>query len=114
MKKLFSVLSAAYLLLSAPIAMAHGNHIDVAPIDAIAASEKAQHVLSQLVKSQKVNAVWKGVKAESISTTASKTGNTIWVIKFVSPEQQTTAQQDVYVMLDELGNTIAVNNNGKL
>lgn len=113
MKKLSIALFDAGLLMSAPVVMAHGGHDDVEPIDHMEASTKAQLVLEQLVKTQKLPALWAAAKAKDISPQKSHHGDAVWVVRYVNAEEKDAAKQNLYVILDEVGNTLAVNHDGK-
>jgi hypothetical protein len=37
----------------------------------------------------------------------------VWVVRYVNAEEKDAAKQNLYVILDEVGNTLAVNHDGK-
>ena len=114
MKKLTAVILGLGLTLASQQVLAHGNHADVEPIDHVEASSKAQQVLTKLVGGNKLSASWNDAKAKDINPKKSHHGDTVWVVRYVNAAEKDAAKQNLFIVLDEVGNVLSAEHTEKL
>jgi hypothetical protein len=114
MKKLTALILGFGLTLASHQVLAHGNHADVEPIDHTEASGKAQQMLEKLVGGNKLPASWNGAKATDISPKKSHHGDTVWVVHYVNSTEKDAAKQNLFIVLDEVGNVLSAEHTEKL
>ncbi len=114
MKKLTALILGVGLALASQQVLAHGNHADVEPITQAEASTKAQQVLEKLVAGNKLGGSWGSVKAKEISEKKSHHGDPVWVALYVNADEKDAGKQNLYIVLDEVGNVVSAEHSEKL
>ncbi len=78
------------------------------------ASTKAQQVLEKLVAGNKLGGSWGSVKAKEISEKKSHHGDPVWVALYVNADEKDAGKQNLYIVLDEVGNVVSAEHTEKL
>jgi hypothetical protein len=103
----------ATLVLATNVALAHkGGHHDELALDPDGVAQLADASVAQLVKSQKLAAVWAKGQRQGASLRADSKPP-IWVVTYKNPSASQGADAMLYVFFDELGNFLEANHTGK-
>lgn len=108
-----TIFVAVILAFSSVQISAHSNHESFDPITEQQASAKADKVLQSLLANQKLDATWKEVKVSSVTTQDAPYGK-VWVVSYQNSKEKEESKKTLYVFLDEMGNPLTVNHEGKL
>lgn len=104
---------AATLMLSPLKLMAHADHGSFETIDGVQATRVASEVVQSLVADKKLTDNWMNAKPSAAKTQKTKYGP-VWVVDFQNPEEKDANKKILYIFLDEFGNPVAANHEGKL
>lgn len=114
MKKLNALVLGLGLALASQQALAHSDHADVEPITQAQAGTKAQQVLTKLIAGKKLAGSWSAAKAKDLSAKKSHHGDAVWVAVYVNAAEQDGNKQNLYIVLDEVGNVMSAEHVEKL
>ena len=92
---------------------AHSNHTSMEPVTQAEASTKAGAVVQNLVTNQKLDNSWKQAKAQRVTEHQTPDG-TLWDVQYQNPQEKDAAKQTLHVFIDEMGNVVTANHDGKL
>lgn len=113
MNIIFKLMLAVALMLSPLKLMAHADHGSFETIDGVQAARVAGEVVKSLVADKKLPDSWKNAKPSAATSRETKYGP-VWVVNFQNPEEKEASKKSLYVFLDEFGNPVAANHEGKL
>ena len=113
MRKFQRWLFAGCLLLASVQATAHPFHDNIEPVSEAKASILADRVVTFLVGSKKLPLSWQNKQLKTVRTRDTTLG-TVWVVVFENPEESNASRSTLFIFLDELGNPISANFDGKL
>lgn len=92
---------------------AHSNHGHMEPISQPQAATKANNVIQTLVTNRKLDASWSKAQAQETTSQDTPLGK-LWVVRYQNPQEKDTAKHVLYIFLDEMGNIVTANHDGKL
>lgn len=87
-------------------AVAHSNHGPKSPIAQAQAETKVESVINRLVKQNKLDSSWRKAQRVAVSQEEKVLGK-VWIIQYTNSSVSVTDRKSLYVVLDELGNTIS-------
>jgi hypothetical protein len=99
------ILAGVVLMLCAATAQPHGagSHDDGSPMARGEAIERADRVVTLLVKRGKLRPSWQTVRARDATTQQTREGLTLWVVEYDNPAEA-KASRTLYVSVDQFGN----------
>lgn len=113
MKNIFNVVLAALLILMPVRLLAHSDHGSWEPVTGEQAAGKAGQLVKTLVGNKKLSESWLKAKPAPVASRDTQYGP-VWVVTFQNPEEKEKDKQTLYVFMDEAGEPIAANHEGKL
>ena len=93
-------------ILLSTVTVAHSNHGPKGPISQAQAEAKGEVVIKRLVKQYKLDRSWKKVEVATVGQQEKEQGK-VWVIQYINSSESDSDNKSLYVVLDELGNTLS-------
>ena len=113
MKILIHILFVSLLAITPIKLMAHANHGSFTPISQAKAEDTANKLVQNLVNTKKLAASWKSAAAEKAVKKETNRGP-VWEIIFNNSQEEDDSKKTLHVFLDEFGNPITANHDGKM
>lgn len=113
MKNMIQILFIALLAITPVKLMAHANHGSFEPITQAKAEKMAGKLVQNLVNTKKLAASWNSVTADSAEKKETDRGP-VWEVIFNNSKEEDASKKKLHVFLDEFGNPVAANHDGKL
>jgi len=102
-----------FISLLASQVMAHSNHSLGEPISKEAVEARSDAVIDQLISQNQLDKSWNAAKKTEVTQNETSAGN-VWVIQFDNPDEIVKSKTALYVVIDELGNVLAVSHENQL
>lgn len=93
-------------VLISTVAFAHSNHGPKGPIVQAQAEAKVELMIKRLVKQYKLDRSWKDAELVAVSQEQKEQGK-VWIIQYTNNAISDADSKSLYVVLDELGNTLS-------
>lgn len=87
-------------------AVAHSNHGPKGPIAQDQAEAKVESVINRLVTQKKLDSSWKEAQRVAVSQQENAKGK-VWIIQYTNNVISEEATKSLYVVLDEMDNTLS-------
>ena len=93
--------------------MAHSDHALAEPISKETAEARSDALVGQLISENQLNKSWNEAKKTAATQRKTSAGK-VWVIQFDNPNEVVKSKAVLWVVIDELGNVLAVSHENQL
>ena len=93
-------------ILISTAAVAHSNHGPKGPISQNQAEAKVESAIKRLINQKKLDSSWGDAQRVSVMQQVKAQGK-VWVIQYINSSESDSDNKSLYVVLDELGNTLS-------
>ena len=113
MKRLIQLAFITLMAVMPVSLMAHSNHASFDPVTAEQAEAVAEKTVQSLVNNKQLADSWKTSKKQPIAQKETRYGK-VWVVVFTNENEKGEAKRTLHVFIDEFGNPISANHEGKI
>lgn len=110
MKSVLLLCSLVTVLLMGSVAHAHPKHVVTEPLSDLQVTDRADFLKMQLVASKKLKESWTEVEAGAVEV-REVNDRRFWIVQY---DDRRKVPDRLYMVLDALGNLVAINDTGKI